>query len=566
MIQDIKENQVLSAVDVIFQKGHKSKFSESFQHSVSKEAQVICEYLGIDSVQQALCFAMLLGMGVQSNSALDIDTFSQYLNVSVLRAFQFTKDLDSLVKRKLLAKQKNTRRRRGGESLNYLNLYVPSDLVYAVVNGDPLPSRRKNDLNLYEILDNVYMYFQQRDDGYIDTEELGNEIQGLLDENKKLSFVRQILNFKLPVLEQIILLFVCQQFVEGYQSVDLVRLLKTLLVETQKQLTFRKEWINSKTKLQHLNLVDLESESSFRNDKAIMLTSKGQELFGNDRSLFIEQDIPKNKNIILSSSIVEKRLFFNEKEHKQIQNLSDILLPERHEEMIKKMAELRYNSGLCALFHGKPGTGKTESVLQIARMTGRDIFKVEISACRSKWYGESQKLIKGIFTNYRKLLDSAKVAPILLFNEIDAIFGTRSSNDSSSTAQTESAIIGILLDEMENFPLRGILLSSSNLPKNLDKAFERRFLYKIYFDHPDANTRSLIWKEKLPQLSDSEVAYLSDKYHYTGGQIDNLVKKCQIELLFGRTLDLKVIEEFCQEETLENKNERKSIGFRIGSI
>jgi hypothetical protein len=563
MNTELEGNQVIKAIDSVFTKGQKSKFSESFQNSVSKEAQVICEYLGIDLKEknQAIFWAMLFGMGIQSNSSIDLDAFSMYLNTTVLRVFQFQKDFDALVKRKLVQRQKPTKRRRNTESLNYLNLYVPGDIVFNVVNGEPLPSRRRADMNLYEILDIVYNLFQQRDDGYIDTEELYTELEGLLSENTKLPFVRQIMNYKLPPFEQLILLFVCQQFVEGYQSVDLVRLLKTLLVETQKQLNCRKAWINNKTKLQHHGICDLEMDSQFRNDKAIVLTPKGQELFGADRELFIEQDFPKNKNIIVSSSIVEKKLFFNDKENKQIQNLSNILLPERHEEMIKKMAELRYNSGLCALFHGKPGTGKTESILQIARFTGRDIFKVEISECRSKWYGESEKLIKGIFTNYRKLLDSTKVAPILFFNEIDAIFGTRSSNDSSSTSQTESAIIGILLNELENFPLRGILLSSSNLPQNLDKAFERRFLYKIYFDHPDANTRSLIWKEKLPQLSDSDVGFLSDKYHFTGGQIDNLVKKCQIEFLFGRTVDLNIIEDFCREESLDNNVEKRRIGY-----
>jgi len=70
-------------------------------------------------------------------------------------------------------------------------------------------------MNLYELLDNVYMYFQQRDDGYIDTEELGIEITGLLEENKKLPFVRQVLNYKLPILEQIILLVVCQTVCRG---------------------------------------------------------------------------------------------------------------------------------------------------------------------------------------------------------------------------------------------------------------------------------------------------------------------------------------------------------------
>ena len=561
MNSELEGNQVIKAIDIIFQKGHKSKFSESFQNSVSKEAQVICEYLGIESETQSLFWAMLFGMGVQSNSSIDLDAFSLYLNTTVLRVFQFQKEFDCLVKRKLVQRQKPSKRRRNTESLNYLNLYVPGDIVFNVVNNEPLPKKRMVDLNLYEILDIVFSLFQQRDDGYIDTDELSSEMESLLIENKKLPFARQILNYKLPPFEQIILLFVCQQFVEGNQSVDLIRLLKTLLVETQRQLSCRKAWINSQTKLQKVGLVDLENESEFRNDKAIVLTSKGQELFGTDRSLFIEQDVPKNKNIILSSSIKEKRLFFNEREQKSLDKLTELLKVDSHLAMVNRMKEIGYSTGMTILFHGKSGTGKTESVLQLSRLTGREILKVEISATKSKWYGETEKLIKGIFDTYRKLVDTYEVTPILLFNEMDGVFGIRKSNESSGVGSTEQATQAILLNEVENLSLRSILIATTNLPKNIDKAFERRFLYKIYFDKPDSLTRSLIWKDNLPLLTDYEIEYLSNKFPFSGGQISNIVKKIQIEVLMGSTPDLKLIEEFCCEETLDSPVEKRRIGY-----
>ena len=563
MNEDFKENEVIKAIDTIYQRGNKSKFSPHFQQSVAKESKIICEYLGIESTTQSIFWAILFSMSIEKNSSIDIDDFSMYLGITVLRVFTFQSHFDELVKRKFILRQKTSRRRRCSESLNYLSLYVPGDIIHCVVTGTPLSKRRKSDLSFYEILDIVFNLFEQKDNGYIDMEEFVSEIEALTTENKKQPIVRQILNFKLPSFELGILLVILQQFTEGYQSIDLVKLSRTFLNDTNKQIHFRKEFMSGNTKLQKLNLVDLETESTFRSDKTITLTPKGQELFGEDKSLFIEQDVPKNKNIILSSSIIEKRLFFNEKEQKQLNKLTDILHVNQHEEMIKRMAELKFNSGLCALFYGKPGTGKTESVLQIARLTGRDIFKVEISECRTKWYGESEKLVKGIFTKYRKLLDSYKVPPILLFNEIDAIIGTRKTVSSSSVDQTEAAIIGILLNEMENFPLRGILLSSTNLPKNLDKSFERRFHFKVYFDNPDPKTRSFIWKDKLPHLSDEQVEYLSNKYSYNGGQIDNLVRKCQIEILFGRTPDLGLIEEFCREESFDKPVEKRRIGYLV---
>lgn len=500
MLQDIKDNNVLSAINKIFQRGHKSKFADTYVQSLKKEAEIVSTYLNLESEQaeQSLLWGMILGMGVQSNSSIDIDTLSQYLNVPVLQAFQFSKALESLSRRKLLQKQKGGRRRRGVESLQYLTFFVPGDIVQAVVSGEPLPPRRKADIDCFQLLDLVAELYDQRSDGFFDTEELVSEVQEILSECNKLPFVRKILNCKLPGIEQIFLLLTCQQFVQGYQSVDLVRLLKTLFIETQKQLHQRKEWINNKTKLQQLNLVELEGEGDFRNDRAIQLTQKGQELFGDDRKLLIEQDQPKSKDIILSSSIVEQKLFFNEREQGELSFLTNLLQPDNYNEVVGRLKSNRMKGNFTILFSGHAGTGKTESVYQISRITGRDIKMVDTSKTKSKWYGESEKLIAGIFSSYRKLVESSKLTPILLFNEADGIFSSRQTGEESSVRQTENAIQTCLLQAMEDF--EGICICTTNLPLNL-KEFERRFLYKITFDKPDSGTRFKILRDKISFLT-----------------------------------------------------------------
>ena len=65
-----------------------------------------------------------------------------------------------------------------------------------------------------------------------------------------------------------------------------------------------------------------------------------------------------------------------------------------------------YSKAVCvrvspACFNGSPGTGKTESVYQLARQSGRDIMQVDISETKSMWFGESEKRIKEIFDRYR---------------------------------------------------------------------------------------------------------------------------------------------------------------------
>jgi SpoVK/Ycf46/Vps4 family AAA+-type ATPase len=73
---------------------------------------------------------------------------------------------------------------------------------------------------------------------------------------------------------------------------------------------------------------------------------------------------------------------------------------------------------------------------------------VEISQSKSMWFGESEKLVKKIFRDYIELHKMLDLAPILLFNEADAILSSRKTNSQSSVSQTENAIQNILLEEL----------------------------------------------------------------------------------------------------------------------
>ena len=67
---------------------------------------------------------------------------------------------------------------------------------------------------------------------------------------------------------------------------------------------------------------------------------------------------------------------------------------------------------------------------------------------------------------------------------------------------------------METF--EGILFATTNLTDNFDKAFERRFLFKIYFEKPKADVRQQIWMSVLPTLSSDDATMLATRYDFTG--------------------------------------------------
>ena len=125
-------------------------------------------------------------------------------------------------------------------------------------------------------------------------------------------------------------------------------------------------------------------------------------------------------------------------------------------------------------------------------------------------------------------------------------------------AQTENTIQNIILEEMER--LDGILVATTNMADNLDSAFERRFLFKIKFDKPAMDARKRIWLSKMPSLSEEDAQALATDFSFSGGEIDNIIRKATImEVLEGKRPDLQDIRRLCREEKMHG--DRARIGF-----
>ena len=120
----------------------------------------------------------------------------------------------------------------------------------------------------------------------------------------------------------------------------------------------------------------------------------------------------------------------------------------------------------------------------------------------------------------------------------------------------------IILEEMEK--LEGILIATTNLTTNLDPAFERRFLFKVEFHKPDVDVKSKLWQSMLNGISDDDALRLAARYDFSGGQIENIVRKCKIhQILTCQEATIGEIETFCSNELLSsNVDRRQSIGFR----
>jgi hypothetical protein len=266
-------------------------------------------------------------------------------------------------------------------------------------------------------------------------------------------------------------------------------------------------------------------------------------------------------NLILPEKLTPKELFYNDEEQRQVNRLMDLLSPKTFGEVQQRLKDSGMRTGFCVLLHGVPGSGKTELVNQLCIATGRPVMVAQVSELISKWVGDYEKNISELFEQYASLVAKSKVCPILLFNECDAILGKRNEQGGSdAVGKMYHSVQNILLEQMEK--LNGIMICTSNMPCALDKAFERRFLYKIRFDKPSLEARASIWRSMIPELSEDESTQLAKDFDFSGGQIENIARKREVSSIIGLTEpSYAQVREFCTEEIIENEPARRKIGF-----
>ena len=170
-------------------------------------------------------------------------------------------------------------------------------------------------------------------------------------------------------------------------------------------------------------------------------------------------------------------------------------------------------AGLAALLAGASGTGKTMSASVIARETGLDLWRIDLSAVVSKYIGETEKHLDQIFRTARD------GNAILFFDEADALFGKRSEVKDAHDRYANIEI-SYLLQRLEEHD--GVSLLATNLAKNVDAAFSRRIHAMIEFPLPDPPLRERLWRKTLagaPLARDIDFEFLARQFTLAGGDI-----------------------------------------------
>ena len=540
---------LLSAVENIVELAEDSQLSPEFYCNAKRFIKHLSDTLSLTKEQSVM---MALFIDHSDESQIEASDIAKYTGCRTTRMIRYMNDIDELVRRGLIVRCRSFR------SVSYR---VPIDVVEAFKVNKPYTPKDCSGLTCHELFSELEDIVDQVEDDEMDFTDAVDHFKMLFHYNQQLLFVQKVQKL-IPEdndIDFVLLVMFCHLFVNedddfiGFHSIDCMFSKKDMRM-------IRTELEMGGNLLQQLGLIEYCNNDGLGDKENYRLTMKAK------RDLLDELQLPSLevkrslRHMISASDIKPRAMFYSDDITHRIDDLAHLLEEKNYNDIHARLQKEGFRCGFTCLFYGAPGTGKTETVMQLAHRTGRDIMQVDISEMKSMWVGESEKNMKALFDTYRQRVKESALVPILLFNEADAIIGKRREGAERAVDKMENTLQNIILQELET--LDGILIATTNLVQNMDNAFERRFLYKIRFDKPTVEARIAIWHELLPNLSDADAALLAERYDFSGGQIENIARHYAIDaILHGNAVPTASnLMPHCDSERINNTSSKK-IGF-----
>lgn len=538
---------ILEALETVVENAEDSKLSDEFFKNNREAIEYACKRLKL-SPRQVVFLALFIDENDDQN--VSISKIAKFVGCRPMHLLQMAGELEELEKRRYI---------RIINSSKFSTYRVPKEVVKALTRNEPYLYRRPIASDLTTFFDAFKNLLKEKDKNELDYNSIKEQTRQLLDCIPESSLTKGLKRYKLDDDRALLFIYMAYLLVDDCNEEIYFYEIENLYDDDEIPYWCKSGLRHRNSVLFQHKLIENAFEEGMGRSDAFKLSEKAKYELLADLNL---KDAGKSdKGLVKYDSFSPKKLFYNHDTIDKIKELKSILSPRSFPTVQNKLKEAGLRSGFCCLFYGAPGTGKTETVYQIARETKRNIMQVDVDKIKSCWVGESEKNIKALFDRYRAICKNSDKTPILLFNEADAVLGVRMEGASKAIDKMENSLQNIILQEMEN--LEGIMIATTNLTCNLDKAFERRFLYKIMYDRPQKETRTKIWQSMIPGLKKKDAKELAKDFDLSGGEIENIVRKHTVNSILSRSssIDLDNIRKLIKTEHLASSSPR--IGFEV---
>ncbi|CEM06747.1 unnamed protein product [Vitrella brassicaformis CCMP3155] len=143
---------------------------------------------------------------------------------------------------------------------------------------------------------------------------------------------------------------------------------------------------------------------------------------------------------------------------------------------------------------GPPRNGKTMAAKAVASKCKATFFNVDAASFGSKWFGDSEKMVKALFEVARERAPS-----IIFMDEVDGIMPA-SGADLGFGSQALNRIKAELLVQLDGLPTtadRVQVIGATNRPWDIDVALLNRLPIRTYVPLPDQEGRAALFRKLL---------------------------------------------------------------------
>ena len=300
------------------------------------------------------------------DNRIEIGEIAESIKCSKIRLIKYMNECEELEKKKLI---------RCSRSSGRLSYRVPAEVREALrKNNEYRPASNEN-LSIEKFFTVLEKLFKERNDEELTYETLTGELLNLIEQNMHLKFCKKIMNYGLS--EYDLILLVCFCHLAGNNNDDNIGThdIEFLYEDKYEIKRMERNFSNGTHVLLDSKFIEFNNDNGFVNKESWKLSDMAKKELLSELDVNISQNY--KKNLILFDTIKPKKMFYNSRETGEIQTLISLLSNENYLQIQKRLDEKGMRKGFACLFSGPPGTGKTETVYQIARETKRNIMECD---------------------------------------------------------------------------------------------------------------------------------------------------------------------------------------------
>ena len=333
---------LLQAIERIDRVVVEERLDKDALKAATPEIEYLAKRIGVSALQ-AVLFSVLVNHG----SNMSISNLADHLSISNAQALSLLKEMKELERLHLLEID---------DSFSGITFSIPSRVLIQLSRNKDFKHERTTGLDSGEFLTYVHNIFTKVYDNDIDREQLIEEIQNLLGDNKKCNFVKALKKLRVNESYGLVMLMLSSALYVDDRELMGINLLRPCAQNTAQYKAWKRDLRAGTKKKKKKDLIEFGCEDGIANTRTIMLTKKARELLLSDVEITANDEQQPVSGIIQSSTIKPKELYYSSEVTKLVNDLTKFFDQENYKNILERMEKSNFRRAFTCLFYGGPGT------------------------------------------------------------------------------------------------------------------------------------------------------------------------------------------------------------------